>query len=119
MPLFKQCPLCNTRWRHRHHFLSDPDVYLVGYQAHFRQLTTGLILFNHRCRATLGILASEFVDLHYGPVFSARATGTEICPGYCLHQQELRPCPAQCECAFFREVLQRISNWPKDGKAVH
>jgi hypothetical protein len=42
-----------------------------------------------------------------------RKTGTEECPGYCLHQDELQPCPARCECAYVREIIQIIRNWPK------
>jgi hypothetical protein len=42
--------------------------------------------FNHTpCLTTLAIKASEFTDLYDGPIFTERATGTESCPGYCLH----------------------------------
>ena len=95
MPPFKECRICGTRWADRSLFLSDPDVHLAGYQVHFKELTTGLILFNHACRATLAIPASEFTDLHEGPVFTERATGSESCPGYCLRQEDLRPCPVR------------------------
>ncbi len=118
MPPFKECRICGTRWADRSLFLSDPDVQLAGYQVHFKELTTGLILFNHACRATLAIPASEFTDLHEGPVFTERATGSESCPGYCLRQEDLRPCPVRCECAFFRTVLQRIRQWPKKARPV-
>lgn len=37
------------------------------------------------------------------------------CPGYCLHADELAPCPASCECAFVRDVLQLVREHPKSG----
>jgi hypothetical protein len=26
----------------------------------------------------------------------------------------VEPCPSQCECAYIREILQIIRNWPKN-----
>ena len=111
-PLFKQCTACGHPWRSRESFLWDPDVKLVGYQPRFEALKTGLFLFNHRCGTTIAIQAGEFEDLYHGPIFENRATGTEECPGYCLIKDELRPCPAQCECAFVREIIQIIKRYP-------
>lgn len=111
--VFKVCPNCGARWIRRDDFLSDPDLSLVGYQVHFEELTAGLMLFNHVCRGTLALHAGEFQDLYTGPIFVEKATGSDVCPGYCLHKKDLRPCPAHCECAFFREVIQCIQQWPK------
>ena len=114
---FKTCPACGFEWPTREQFLEDPDLKLVGYQVAFKELTAGLFLFNHSCRgATLATRAVDFKDLHQGPVFTERATGSEDCPGHCLHQDDLQPCPAACECAFIREILQIIKNWPKANK---
>ena len=113
-PSFKICTSCGTPWSTRHDFLADPHVTLLGYSVHFKELELGLFLFNHSpCLTTLAIKASEFTDLYDGPIFTERATGTESCPGYCLHQSELRPCPAQCECAYVREVLDKATHWEK------
>ena len=38
---------------------------------------------------------------------------TTECPEFCLHKSELRPCPAKCECAYVREIIQVIKDWPK------
>lgn len=105
---FKTCS-CGAEWADREAFLSDPDIQLVGYQADFEELQLGLILFNHRsCRTTLALRVSVFRDLYDGPVFETRATGGPDCPGYCLHTGNLNPCPALCECAFVRAILQRL-----------
>jgi hypothetical protein len=73
-----------------------------------------MFLFNHDvCRTTLAIGASHFTDLYDGPTFVGRMTGAQQCPAYCLRQGEIRPCPAECECAFVRNVLDRVARWEK------
>jgi hypothetical protein len=110
---FKTCTVCKRIWGTRVEFLDDPDTSFVGYQVHFKDLTEGLFLFNHSCGATMTLRAGLFKDLYDGPIFGDRLTGTDHCPGYCLLERELRPCPARCECAFVREILQHIKDWPK------
>jgi hypothetical protein len=113
---FKTCPVCKSAWDARDDFISDPDIQLGGYQVNFDNCRLGFFLFNHMtCRNTLGVKASDFLDLHDGPVYERRLAGTDDCPGYCLHQSELKPCPARCECAFVRDVLDRLARWPKSG----
>lgn len=112
--MFKTCPKCGFEWPTRAQWLRDPDLQLIGYQVNFSALKMGILLFNHTCRTTLALQALDFEDLYTGQIFIERATGSEECPGYCLHQNELRPCPARCECAYIRHILQLISNWPKD-----
>ena len=113
---FKTCNNCNTSWEDRESFLADPPLELIGYQVSFKNLSLGYFLFNHDCNSTLAIHAGEFEDLYDGPVFSERHTGDASCPGMCLHQSDLRRCPVQCECAYVREVLQIVKNWPKTNK---
>lgn len=106
--------MCKFVWGSRNAFLCDPGVKLQGYQANFKHLKAGQFLFRHEsCHSALSIPAEEFTDLYDGPIFEERRTGKEDCPGYCLNKIELRPCPARCECAFVREVLQMVKNWPK------
>jgi len=112
--IYKKCSLCEFKWHSREDFLRDPQINIIGYQVHFKELTSGLLLFNHSCRGTLAIQVRDFKDLYDGPIFEARATGGEECPGYCLRQDELRPCPAQCECAYVREIISLINHWTKD-----
>lgn len=109
----KACPVCGRCWSSREDFLADPDLVYIGYQADFRELTAGLLFFNHHCKATLAIKVVHFRDLYDGPVFSERKTDTDECPGYCFHRTSVTPCPAQCECAFVREIVQVIVSWPK------
>ncbi len=112
--VFKQCPACELTWRERDALLADPGVNIIGYQVNFEKLVAGFFLFNHACINTTFLLSvKDFVDLYDGPVFEERKTGSDDCSGYCLHKEMLNPCPARCECAFVREVVQIIKNWPK------
>ena len=114
--MFETCPMCNEVWVNREALLSDPRVALVGYQVDFEALETGLFLFNHLergCGTTLAIEAGRFVDLVAGPIYRGTLKGTEECSDYCLRLDELRPCPAHCECAYVRDVLQVVRNWKK------
>jgi hypothetical protein len=115
---FKSCPLCSQVWTSREKFLKDRDVELVGYQVDFEEVALGLFLFNHNtCKTTLAIQARQLKDLYIGPVFKERRTGQVECPGYCLRRSELETCPAECECAWVRGLLQIIRNWPKPDRA--
>jgi hypothetical protein len=112
---FKQCTCCNHEWKTRESFLADPGVELVGYQVSFGELVLGLLLFNHTCGTTIAISVNKLRDLYAGSVYATRKTGTKECPGYCLKQDNLRPCPAQCECAWVRDLIQLISKMKKTG----
>jgi hypothetical protein len=114
MNLFKRCPKCAFQWRTRADFLSDPHVSLVGYQVNFKILTAGYILFNHHCKTTLALPAIVFRDLYDGPVFAENLAGRQECPGHCLYYEDLSLCPAECECAYVRHILQVIKGWPKN-----
>ena len=105
----KQCTTCGFEWATREHFLEDPNIVTIGYQVNFHELEAGIFLFNHSCGTTLGILAHDFRSLYDGPLFTKRATETEECPEFCLHQHDLRPCPVECECAYVREIMQLIT----------
>ena len=109
--LFKKCPKCGFEWASRDGFLIDDSAKIIGYQVDFTELMSGLFLFNHSCNTTLAIKANDFADLYEGPVYKVRATGSDECPEFCLYQDELSPCPAQCECAHVREIIQIIKNY--------
>ena len=112
---FKKCPMCTEKWHSRNDFLSDSSLKLRGYTANLDHLELGIFLFDHdTCMTTLAIQASEFIDLYEGPVFETKLTGSEECPGYCLNTNDLRNCPAKCECAYVREILQIVRKWPKE-----
>lgn len=112
---FKQCTCCNSDWKTRDDFLADPGIELIGYQVSFDELLLGLLLFNHTCGTTMAIPVNKLRDLYTGSIYQTRKTGTDECPGYCLRQNELKACPAQCECAWIRELIQIISNMKKTG----
>lgn len=116
--VFKRCPRCGFEWRTRDQFLADVNLQMIGYQTNFKELTSGLFYFNHACRGTLTIGAGAFEDLYHGPVFEGRATGSQKCPGYCLHRDDLDPCPAKCECAYVREIINLIRNQDHSADCV-
>ena len=114
--MFETCPMCKEVWVNREAFLADPRLAVVGYQADLEAMETGLFLFNHRtreCGTTLVIEAGRFMDLATGPIYRRSLSGTEECPEYCLRPDDLRSCPAHCECAYVRDVLQLVRNWKK------
>jgi hypothetical protein len=114
MEIFKKCTCCESPWYSRDAFLQDRNIALVGYQANFCQLELGYLLFNHlTCKSTIAIPAGRFKDLYEGPLFSQRMHGSEICQGFCEDIDALEPCENQCECAYVREILQIIKQWPK------
>jgi len=110
---FKICSKCGYGWPTRASFLHDSKLRMVGYQVDFADLRAGLFLFNHICGTTLAIQAGDFQDLYDGPIFVERMDGSEDCGGFCLHENDLRPCPARCECAYVREIARIILDWPK------
>jgi hypothetical protein len=112
--VIKQCPCCGYVWGTRDALLCDPQLVVVGYQVNFEELLLGFFLFSHlACGSTIALPAGRFRDLYDGPVYASRATGTQDCPEYCLRRAELDVCPAQCECAYVREILQIVRRWPK------
>ena len=114
--IFKQCSFCSKHWPNRNSFLSDSSIDIIGYTANFEDLKLGILLFNHlqeNCQTTMGIKAEEFLDLYKGKIFEVRNTGLEGCLEYCFNKCELRPCPAKCECAYIREIIQILKAWPK------
>ncbi|MDW7773235.1 MAG: hypothetical protein SCH71_10135 [Desulfobulbaceae bacterium] len=108
---FKTCPLCARSWESRKEFLDDGTLKLNGYQADMESLEEGLFLFTHHvegCFTTMSIRTRDFYDLYTGIKYPESKTGTEDCPGYCLHSFRLDRCDAPCECAFVREIIQII-----------
>jgi hypothetical protein len=102
--------------------MTDPANQLVGYQVNFKHLEMGAFLFNHdipSCRSTIAIPVHAFSDLYDGPVYEENRRGSDECPEYCLHQENLERCLARCECAFVREVLQILREWPKESPIAH
>jgi hypothetical protein len=114
----KRCTCCGHVWHTRDAFLGDPQLEVVGYQVDFVDLLLGLLLFNHlTCGSTIAVPAGLFKNLYDGPIYSERATGTADCPKYCRYVSELEACRAKCECAYIREILQIVRQWPKAAKS--
>ena len=112
--IFKLCSKCGYEWETRKKFLEDPELHIIGYQVNFDELEQGFFLFNHSCGTSLATMAGDFKDLYDGPIYSETLTDGKDCLRYCVIKEELRPCPAKCECAYVREVIQTIKGWPKN-----
>lgn len=115
--VFKECPMCATKWTTRDQFMSDLSVELNGYGADFERIDWSLFYFTHMkegCFSTMGIAAKDFLDLYSGKKFTERQTGLDGCPEYCLDEKQLDRCSAICECAFNREIIQIL----KDKKGL-
>lgn len=106
---FKKCPGCGHEWKKREDLLKDKDLKLNGYEANFDSLHLGLFVFRHNCGSTFSLNVEGFGDLYKGPVYSERKTGSPECFGYCKKKDELKLCPAKCECAWVRELIQVIN----------
>jgi len=113
--MFKKCPLCDHPWQDRKTFLADPDITIIGYQACFDDIKTGLFLFNHQCRTTMAVEVLKFDDLYNGPKYDTVLTKTDKCSGYCLDINELSACSAECKYAYVRDIIQVIRKWPKES----
>jgi len=113
MSFLSECSPCGAEWTSRNAFLGDPDVDIVGYRANFDDLLAGSFHFNHACGTTLSLSVRHFNGLYEGTIFTERATGSDVCPDYCLYQDQLNTCPARCECAFVRNIIDIIKKWPK------
>ncbi|OVE74741.1 hypothetical protein BVX97_06455 [bacterium E08(2017)] len=115
--LFKECSSCPKKWISRDEFLEDPCVDLIGYQANYVELERGLFLFQHNtndCGTSLAISASEFTDMHDGPMFAdIKRQDVKSCPGYCGQRHLLDPCGEECECGYVRDVLDTVNKWEK------
>jgi len=114
----KTCSCCKVEWYSLDDFLSDPGVKLLGYQVNFAELELGLFLFNHSCRTTMALHVNVFSQLHTGPYFKNSMAGSSSCGGACLKMNELGRCPNACECAYVREIMQIIQDWPKKNQPV-
>ena len=113
---FKRCTFCGYLWPSRKDFLEDASTGLIGYQVNFDNINLGFFLFNHlACGTTLSIPAGKFKDLSKSPPYSEKLLGTEQCPEYCLHENSLDPCPAKCECAYVRDIIQNVRDWQKNA----
>ena len=110
---FQICKYCAFKWGDLNDFLGDPGIKINGYRVNVDDLTAGTFIFNHLCGATLKLSVKEFTFLHEGPIYKERATGTEECPEYCLYQDQLDTCPARCECAYVRDIIDLIKSWPR------
>jgi hypothetical protein len=114
---FKTCTYCSHVWPDRAAFLSDPKVVAIGYQAYSPDPVLGLFLFNHlECETTMALPAKAFAELYSGPIYRSRMSGTAGCLGHCDDQENLEPCPNECECAWVREVLQVVKGWQKQAQ---
>lgn len=114
---FKTCSNCGDHWERLEDFVQDPGIELTGYMPTFDDVFNGLFLFNHRCGTTLACPVGIFEHLYDGLVYRVNKAGEPECPGYCMNKTDFSPCPVECNCAFVREILLILEQWPKDQAA--
>ena len=56
----------------------------------------------------MALKTSEFLSLYTGEKYPDSKMGGDECPRLCLDRNELDRCPAFCEYAFIREIIQII-----------
>ena len=118
---FKSCGLCSRWWPTRDEFLSDPTIYVVGYQADVQAIERGLLLFRHKsasCGTIIAIPISEFLDLYTGPRYPENRALTPGCPRYCLDKDQLARCDVLCECAAARETISVLADCLNSARSV-
>lgn len=109
--IFKVCPKCSASWESREAFLTDKLVNLIGYQANFKNLDKGLLLFTHMandCYSTTSIYVSDFDDLYTGVRYTENKALSEVCHQYCIDEKNFDRCDAKCECSYAREIIEII-----------
>jgi hypothetical protein len=109
--IYKQCSYCQQTWRQREDMVRDPEVELIGYQAYFDQPADGLFLFTHNaagCRTTIAVRAGDFEDYAADSAAAIPSAGAVVCPGHCLHHDNLEPCGADCEMRWVREAMRLL-----------
>ncbi|MBU1221220.1 hypothetical protein KKF34_04415 [Myxococcota bacterium] len=114
--IFKKCPSCGKTWETRDDFLRDWLLKVNGYVVDFETLEYGLYYFTHMvegCFSTMVIETGKFIDLFDGERYEGNHAGQPGCPLYCLDNEQFSRCDQICECAFFREVLRKIIEYPK------
>jgi hypothetical protein len=115
---FKYCTCCQQSWSSRDDFLSDPQIKLIGYQPHFKNMQEGLFLFNHlNCATTISVISDKFRDLYTGPFYTDNKLSDQLnyddCPDFCLFKNKMHGCLQQCERAYVGEVIQIVTMWKK------
>lgn len=108
---FKQCTLCSAIWVEAEDFIRDPELWVEGYLAAFRNPEDGLILVTHRrsgCGTTLAITAGAFRHFYNGPEYTEHHTGDEECPQLCIKREEFATCDVECDMAWVREIIQLL-----------
>jgi hypothetical protein len=113
---FKVCTSCGHVWPTMESFLTDPELRLAGYQAHFEDLTGGLFIFTHvhdGCGTSMALPVKKFIPLTARPILSSRSEQPGNCPGLCMREGCFDPCPEECECNWVRETLWIIKFWPR------
>jgi hypothetical protein len=116
--VFKECSMCRKTWKSREAFLNDDCLELEGYSADFEIQEKGLFYFTHRvrgCFSTMALEAKDFFDLYTGEKYPDSKMGGDECSRFCLDRENLDRCPALCEFAFVREIIQIIKERHGDG----
>lgn len=108
---FKTCAMCNHVWEQPEDLILDPSLDLRGYQAVYDEPELGLFLMLHRhpdCGTTIAVRAGLLKEFFHGEIPATRNMGRPTCPRHCLDIWNLRPCSAECDMGWVRDILQHL-----------
>jgi hypothetical protein len=114
---FLRCGSCGATWARWQDCLLDAELRLLGLQvvAHLPQ--ANLLVFEHRCRTTVSVLAQR---LH--PLLEAddaalpRLYGGDQCSQHCLTLDNLLGCDRRCANARYRRLAQLVAEIKRTGR---
>jgi len=111
--VYKICPKCGYEWQTQLDLLSDPTLYILGFQAAFTENDEGLILFNHilengQCNTTFSLKVSDFKNLYDGPSYDDIKYEKDECSGFCKKIENISRCNAKCKNANARDIINKI-----------
>ena len=115
MKPFKICPKCDYEWPTTDDFRHDASLFLIGFQAGYRESDRGFYLFNHlveqdKCNSTIAVGVEHFMSLYNGPMYEDVHVGSETCSGHCARVDDLASCSVPCRNAIAREVMLKVFN---------
>lgn len=119
-PPFQICGSCGRSWNQWAHFILDPGVRLIGFQAIPGLPDANLLVFEHRCGSSISVLVKRLRHLlgNAGAVPALENLfGTETCHGHCRFIDDLQSCDRPCVNARDRKLILMLLEMKKSVSA--
>jgi len=90
-------------------------LFLIGFQAGYRDSDRGLYPLNHlrekeKCNTAIAGEVENFMSLYDGPMYEDVDAGSAACSGHCAKVDDLTRCSVSCRNAIAREVILKAFN---------